>query len=278
MSQRILGKATNVSGSLVGHYERAERTPSKKWVVRADEALEARGQLLDLWPEVLRDSYPAYAGTFMEAVPQASLMRDYHPLLIPGLIQTEGYARALLRASNPMETEDYVCSLVEKRMQRQELINESDTPIIWVIITENVIRALEGDPEVLAEQLDHLLALMGTGRVRLQVIPATVRFRDHPGLDGPFTILSLPDHREVAYVEGPGSGSLISDAKPVEKLSLKFGILQSVALAPEQTKEFLKKVRGQVDGHQKVAQVELQQWGRRALRGGNGDSADDQGA
>ncbi|WP_394329364.1 DUF5753 domain-containing protein [Nocardiopsis sp. CNR-923] len=225
----------------------------------------------------MKSNYPEYAGTFMEAVPQASLMRDYHPLLIPGLLQTQGYAFALLRASNPMETEDYVSSLAEKRIERQEVVSGSDTPVIWAIITESVIRSLEGDPEIMAEQADHLLRLMREGRVRLQVIPATVRFRDHPGLDGPFTLLSLPDHREVAYVEGPGSGSLVSDTKTVEKLSLKFGILQSVALPPEQTKEFLKKVRGKVDGHKKLAQVELQQWGRGTLRRSEGNSEDSGG-
>ncbi|WP_338045267.1 helix-turn-helix domain-containing protein [Nocardiopsis salina] len=274
LSQRALGRETSVSGSLIGHYERAERNPNKGWVERADEVLDADGSLVALWPEVLRSSYPEYAGTFMEAVPQASLLRDYHPLLVPGLLQTRDYAYALIKASNPMETEDFALDLVEKRIARQEVVHRSSSPVIWTIITEGVIRDLEGDPDILTTQVDHLIELMDRGRVRLQVVPATVRFREHPGLDGAFSLLSLPNRQEVLYAEGPVSGSMVTDSGMVEWMSLKFGSLQSVALPPNETREFLKEVRGKVDGHTKLAQVELQQWGRGPLRGGPGGPAD----
>ncbi|GAA1979384.1 hypothetical protein GCM10009799_00650 [Nocardiopsis rhodophaea] len=75
----------------------------------------------------------------------------------------------------------------------------SATRLNWAIVTESVIRNLEDDPEILLPQVDRLLALMDAGRIRLQVIPVTVRFRDHPGLDGPFIILSLPDGRGRLY-------------------------------------------------------------------------------
>ena len=273
MSQAVLGKRLGVSGALVGHIERAERTPSRRFAESADEALEAGGQLIALWKDVQHASYPEYAGSFMEALPHASMMREYHPLVVPGLLQTEDYARAFVRASNPMETEDYVERLVEVRMRSQDLLTDSDRPVIWAIITEIVLRSLASNPGILLGQINRLLDLMESGRVRLQLIPDAVAFDTHPGMDGPFIILSLPDRQEVAYIEGVVAGTMITKHESVERLSLKFGSLQSFALSPIETAEYLKEIRGKADGYH-MAHVQLQQREWRGMLGGRGDSAD----
>jgi hypothetical protein len=242
-------------------------------VARLDEALEAAGELLVLWPEVSRASYPEYAGDFFQAVPQASVMRDYHPLLVPGPLQTEEYARATLRAGNQLATEDEVLRLVETRMQRQEELAETETPVMWAIITEAVIRQLASDPDILLGQVNKLLELSEAGRVRLQVLPSNVGIRHHPGLSGPFTILSFADKPDVVYVEGVGSGSMISDPEKVEEISFKFGSLQAAALSPEQAVDLLESIKGEFNGS-RLAQVQLQQSGRRTLRGDRENSAD----
>ncbi|WP_083926741.1 helix-turn-helix domain-containing protein [Nocardiopsis valliformis] len=278
MSQSQLAKAINVSGALVGHIERAERTPTQRFARKADEALESGGHLMGLWKDVQQAAYPEYAGSFMEALPHALMMRDYHPMLVPGPLQAEEYVRAFCRSSNPMETEDRIDRLVEQRMRHQELLTESDRPVIWTIITESVLSCLVHTPDILHAQVDRLLELTGSGRVQLQVIPGTVRFDEHPGMDGPFTILSLPDRQEVAYIEGVISGNLITEPEAVERLSLKFGSLQGVALSPGQTTEYLKNVRGEINGQHSVAHLELQQRGWWPLRGSSGDSPNGAGA
>ncbi|MDT0330880.1 helix-turn-helix domain-containing protein [Nocardiopsis lambiniae] len=278
MSQSQLARAINVSGALVGHIERAERTPTQRFAKKADEALEAGDHLVDLWKDVQQAAYPEYAGSFMQALPHALMMRDYHPMIVPGLLQSESYIRAFCRANNPMETDDYIDRVVEQRLRRQELLIESDRPVIWAIITESVLSCLAHTPGILLEQTSRLLELVGSGRVQLQVILAGVRFDEHPGMDGPFTILSLPDRQEVAYIEGAASGNLITESAEVERLALKFGSLQGVALSPGQTTEYLKNVRGEIDGQHSVAHLELQQRAGWPLRGGGGDSPNGSGS
>lgn len=278
MSQSQLAKAINVSGALVGHIERAERTPTQRFAKKADEVLESGGHLMGLWKDVQQAAYPEYAGSFMQALPHALMMRDYHPMVVPGLLQCEPYIRAFCRANNPMETDDYIDRVVEQRLQRQELLMESDRPVIWAIITEAVLGSLVQTPDILGKQVERLLELTSSGRVQLQVIPANVRFDEHPGMDGPFTILSLPDRQEVAYLEGAASGDLVTESAEVERLSLKFGSLQGVALSPGQTTEYLKNVRGEIDGQHSVAHLELQQRAGWSLRGGGGDSPNGAGA
>lgn len=220
-------------------------------------------------------AYPEYAGSFLEALPHALVMRAYHPMVVHGLLQTEDYARAFCRANNPFDTDDYIERLVEQRMRRQELLTESDRPIIWTIVAEYALGCLRSTPGILLGQIDRLLELTGSGRVRLQLIPGTVPFDQHPGTDGPFTILSLPDRQEVAYIEGVISGNLITEPEAVERLSLKYGGLQSSALSTAQTTEYLKNVRGEIDGQQSyLAQKQLQQRERRGVRGGGGNPDD----
>ncbi|GAB3211202.1 helix-turn-helix domain-containing protein [Marinactinospora thermotolerans] len=277
MSQERLGKALNVSGSLIGHYERAERRPSRAFTEKADEALNAGGRLLELWPKLRKAGYPEYAGDFLEAVPLASIMRDYHPTLIPGPLQTEAYAHATLKAGSALATEEEVAVLVAARMERQHTLLEAGSPAIWAIIDEDVIRRLTSDPDILLGQLDKLLELSESGRADIQIVPSSVSIRRHPGLSGPLTILSFTDKPDVVYVEGFGSGNLISDPETVEEISLVFGKIQAAAYPPEQTVDLLKQIRGEFNGTG-LAHVQLQQWPGRALRGGGRDSTNGHGS
>ncbi|WP_268805684.1 helix-turn-helix domain-containing protein [Marinactinospora thermotolerans] len=241
LSQEALGRPLNLRGATIGHYERALRTPSRTIVSRLDEALGAEGKLLALWPEFSRAAYPEYAGDFFQAVPTATVMRDYHPTLIPGPLQTEEYAWATIKAGSHLATDDEISRLVNSRMQRREELSASRNPAIWAIITEITVKHLATDPGILAGQVELLLEL-SESRVRLQVLPWSVGIRYHPGLSGPFTVLSFADKADIVYVEGVGTGNLISDPQKVEEIRFRFGTLQAAALSPEQTSTFLQNI------------------------------------
>lgn len=232
-----------MSGATIGHYERAERAPTKRTVALLDEVLHAQGELLALWPQLSHTHAPAYATTFFGALPHASLLRDYHPLLVPGLLQSEAYARATIKAGSVRATEEEIEKLVEARMQRQEEVARSRLAM-WAIVAEQVIRHLEQDPDLLESQVERLLSAVDTGRVELQVLPSTLSIRRHPGLSGAFSVLTFSFQPDVMYVEGPGSGTMITDAAVVEETTLAFGKIQAAALSPEQTVDFLKQIRG----------------------------------
>ncbi|MDT0329542.1 helix-turn-helix domain-containing protein [Nocardiopsis lambiniae] len=243
LSQNALAAKLRMSGATIGHYERAERALTKRTVTLLDEALDARGTLLALWPQLSQTHAPAYATTFFGALAHASLLRDYHPLLVPGLLQSESYARATIKAGSVRATEEEVEKLVEARMHRQEEVSRSRLTI-WAIVSEQVIRHLEQDPDILKSQIDRLLSAADTGRVELQVLPSTLSVRRHPGLSGAFSVLTFSFQPDLMYVEGPGSGTMITDGAVVEETTLAFGRIQAAALSPEQTVDFLKKIRG----------------------------------
>ncbi|MGI5119864.1 DUF5753 domain-containing protein [Marinactinospora thermotolerans] len=139
-------------------------------------------------------------------------------------------------------------------------------PVIWAIIPEAAIRRLANDPDILSGQVGKLLEPVDSGRVELQVAPAGLGVRRHPGPSGPFTILSFIDETDVVYVEGAGSGNLFSGSDTAEEMTLLFGESQAAALSPDRTVKPLGRIRGGVNGS-RLEQVQLQQGLNRQIRG-----------
>ncbi|PRY01565.1 helix-turn-helix protein [Allonocardiopsis opalescens] len=243
MTQKQLGDLIGISDSLIGMIERGERVPKTDDLAKAfDRALDAKGSLLQLWPDTQKAElrYPKYAESFFDAMRHASIMRVYHPTLIPGVLQTQEYARTIIRAANTISDDETIDDLVFARMERRkEVVTESRRPVIWVILDEGAIWRMRDDPGILRGQVRLLIDLVESGRIELQTVPTGVGIRRHPGLSGPFTILSFKDASDTVYVEGVGSGSLISKRETVEEISFKFGKLQAVALPVDQSLKLL---------------------------------------
>lgn len=248
MSQRTLARATHVSQSLVGSIERAERSPNKDFALKADQELNGAGVLLELWPKLLQEAHPAYADELFAEQPISSLIREYQPLVVPGLLQTDDYARTTIRAGNQTATGSRVHRWVAARIDRQKMLTESDSPAFLAILDECAIRRIVGSPAIMRDQLTRLLSLVAVERIVVQIIPLSLRH--HPGLSGAFTILSFRDKPDVVYVEGIGSGSMISEPPAVDDIRLTFGSLQAAAMCPEESVALLEKVREGVDGSQ----------------------------
>ncbi|WP_432034882.1 helix-turn-helix domain-containing protein [Streptomyces cucumeris] len=153
------------------------------------------------WWHQFRDVLPDWFSAYVSLESEATVIRAYEPHYVPGLLQTEDYARAVLRTGFPNDTEEELDRRIALRVQRQELLTKPDAPTIWAVLDETVLRRPVGGHQVMCEQIDHLIAALDRPRIRLQVM----RFAagPHPGAFGPFHYFrfgfsELPD---VVYTE-----------------------------------------------------------------------------
>jgi Domain of unknown function (DUF5753) len=175
--------------------------------------------------DILPNPYEVYIG--LEA--GAASIRNFEPIVVPGLLQTEEYARKTLRnGPGELDRED-VERLVQVRMERQRILGREDRPRLWAVLDEAVIRRLVGGPEVMREQLRHLIDCAEQGKTTLQVVPFGAGA--HAGTTGPFVILEFPEPTDpdVVYVETL-AGDIYLEASPdVDRYALAFARLLAAA-------------------------------------------------
>lgn len=208
-------------------------------------ALAAGGRERGWWSKfagILSKQYSSYIG--FEA--EASRLMIYEGLVVHGLLQTEDYARALLRAGAPDEPISVIDRKVEVRMARQKRLVDEYPLKLLVVFDEAVLRrVIGGDLAVHIAQLDHLLTMADDGerRVRIQVIP----FSDssHPGMLSSFTCMEFPADPELVYIEGL-TGDLYEDPPESARYRLVFDNLRAAALSEPATIEMIRRVRAEL--------------------------------
>jgi transcriptional regulator with XRE-family HTH domain len=239
LTQDQLAEKIAYSPSLVAHVETGSRAPSVDFARRADDVLRTGGLLSRLQPLVRSEAYPAWFRDWVEIERKATSLRWFEPLLIPGLLQTEGYARAVLQAANPACHDDEISRLVGARMDRQVILTQDEPPLLWVIIDEGVLMRPVGGVRVMREQIDHLIEAARLPRVMLQVVPTDAGA--HPGLAGQFAIASFDGSPDVAYLDNALAGQIIERADDVSRVALLYDILKAEALAPRASLDLVRK-------------------------------------
>lgn len=200
------------------------------------EALARAGKVQGWWTRhagELRSAYATYIG--LEA--EATWLLDFEAITVPGLLQTESYARALLASALPAMTDDAIESRVKVRMERQRARLESAQPVnLWAIIDESVVRRRIGGPVVMREQLRHLIDVAARPNVTVQMLPYAAGA--HPGVIGSFVVLRFADDPDVAYIEGV-AGDVYAEGTDVERFTLAFDGLRAAAASPGASLEML---------------------------------------
>ncbi len=227
------------SPSQVAHVESGSRAPSVDFARRADDALRTGGLLSRLQPLVRSEAYPAWFRAWVEIEREATSLRWFEPLLVPGLLQTEEYARAVLQAANPASDADEIGRLVSARMDRQSILTQEEPPLLWVIIDEGVLTRPVGGARVMREQIDHLLVAARRPRIMLQVVPVSAGA--HPGLDGHFVVASFDGSPDVAYLNNALAGQIVERAADVSRVALLYDMLKAEALAPRASIDLVRK-------------------------------------
>lgn len=247
MSQDQLGQAINFSAALVGRVEVGERMPSPDLAGRCDDVLATGGLFAHLRQSMDSDmhAYPAWFREFVEREREATSIREFSALAIPGLLQTDDYARALFRACKPADTDEEIEQHVQARLERQRILDRPKPPMFWVVVDEGLLRRPVGGAVVFHRQLARLAEVARHPGVVLQVMPFGAG--GHAGLLGEFTLLGLADGREMAYTESVQSARLIEQPDEVAAFNLAFDMVRAVALSPEASIDFLGKAQGEIN-------------------------------
>ncbi|GAA1907009.1 helix-turn-helix transcriptional regulator [Streptomyces sodiiphilus] len=153
------------------------------------------------WWHRYRDVLPDWFSGFVSLEAEADQIRAYEPHYVPGLLQTEAYAAAVLRAGMPNAPSEEIDRLVALRMARQDLLVRKQPPLLWVVMDETVLRRPVGRPNVMRAQLSRLIEVCACPDVRLQVMPFSAGL--HPAMYGPFHLFRfpLPELPDVACAE-----------------------------------------------------------------------------
>lgn len=227
MTQGQLGDAINYTGALVGLIETAKRTPARDFAERCDAVLNTGGALIRLWPLVNQRLFPSWFRGYVELEATATRLLSFDVQVVPGLLQTEAYARAVLLAGRHPNIDE----LVAARLDRQRILTQPEPPLYWVVLDEGVLRRRVGGSAVMREQLKRLVEAATSPRIVLQVLPYDAGA--HAGVDGPLTILSFDEGTDAVYIEGIGSGQLMTQPEEVARCHLVYDLVRAVALSPE---------------------------------------------
>lgn len=231
LSQRELARRANMSPSLLNKVESGLRTPTEKLSIVADEVFSRGDHYKELWPLVLRYAYPPWFRPFVDLEKEAREIRAFEAQVVPGLLQTEDYTRAMLLGGR-MDP-DSIAERLALRRQRQLLLAKKKPPDLWVVLDENVLRRRVGSVEVMRRQLESLIEATETSTTVVQVVPYSAG--GHAGIDGSFTILTPEEGSEVVAVEGFQHGVLLGEKDHVRAALRAYDLLTAVAISPEAT-------------------------------------------
>ncbi|MGH3944143.1 MAG: helix-turn-helix domain-containing protein [Pseudonocardiaceae bacterium] len=220
---------------LLNFYGAGERIPA--FLDLVDAARKGRD-----WWIPFKDTAPEWLDLYLAMESSAVQIDSYDSMIVPGLFQTPAYAKAVIRAGEPELADAEFARRVELRMTRQDVLTrQPDPPIVWSVLDESVLRRPAGEPQVLVEQLEHLVKLLDLPTLTIQLLPLDVGV--HAGIDGTFMILTFPPELEgdpgIAYTEAPTRGTYYEDRAEIMTYRNTLRRVQIHARTPEETRTLL---------------------------------------
>jgi transcriptional regulator with XRE-family HTH domain len=215
LSGQDLAKILNVARSSVSRLENNLAKIDDGQALKLDKLWNTGGHFtLMLWYARLGHD-PDWFREHVNIESRSSVIRIWENAWIPGLLQTEDYARATLVAGGVRDLEGTLAA----RMARQEILHTEDPPVLWVLLWEPVLQVPVGSKAVMRAQLAHLLTVSESTDIAIRIVPTSAGA--HPGLDGAFKIMTT-ETGDVAYADSPGGGRLVPSAAEVRSYSLRY--------------------------------------------------------
>jgi transcriptional regulator with XRE-family HTH domain len=242
LTQEQLAKLMGYSTSVIAKLETCRTVPSPQHADRADDALRMPGTFRRLRKATINGTYEPWFQAYLDIEERATVLRSWQPLVVDGLLQTEAYARGVLRGARPTDNDAAIEQLVTARMSRQEIWErkDPDPPVLSVILAEGVLRQPVGDAQVMHEQLSRLAGVAENPRITIQLMPSLANA--HPGLLGPFVVASFENSPDAAYLDNALNGQVTERRAQVAQVALLYDTLRSEALSPGASIELIKKV------------------------------------
>ncbi|MDH6229227.1 helix-turn-helix transcriptional regulator [Streptomyces sp. MJP52] len=244
LTRAELGAKLGYGEDMIASVEVGRRIPRPELIDRADSVLEAGGLLTVMKEEVARARYPAFFRDAAKLEAEAVELHVYANQAVPGLLQTEEYARAVFGVLRPPLDDDVVDERVTARLARQQIFHRKPPPLMSFVIDESVLRRPLGGPDVLRGQLEQVLLVGRMRYVEVQIMP--LDREDNAGMAGPFTLIETREERRIAYVEVQNVSRVHSDREPVRALEAKYGTLRAQALTPRESLAYVEKLLGEL--------------------------------
>ncbi|MGP3984313.1 helix-turn-helix domain-containing protein [Streptomyces sp. KR80] len=233
MSQNELGKAFYCSGALVGYIETAKRFPTHEFAESCDKIFKTDGSFERLWQLVARLPLPSWFREYPEFEAAATAIRTYQAQTLYGLLQTEDFARALLRTGRHQDLE----AMVAARMKRQRILERPDAPEIWVVLDEAVLRRRFTHADVMRAQLQRLLDYRYDPKMVIQILPFSAG--SPTWLDGSFNLLTMDEGADFVYSEGVGTAHVMAHPDEFKQAAFRYDLLRAAALSPEDSADLI---------------------------------------
>jgi hypothetical protein len=244
MAQPELGSRVGYDATYVSKVETGSIVPDDKFVIALDDVFpNMNGWFSRFWRDSpkWRDHYREWFKQWVEAEQRALTVRTWQPLLIPGLLQTEDYARAVFEAWRSVDGDGDTDTDVDARLARQAIFDRPSPPSFGAVIDESVLYRGIGGPKVMHDQLLHLADMSERPRVSVQIVPADVGA--HVGLLGGFDIAGFADSTpSIVYLESPDEGETTKHPASVARIGITYDALRDEALGGRASRDLIRKV------------------------------------
>ncbi|WP_030989491.1 helix-turn-helix domain-containing protein [Streptomyces sp. NRRL S-1813] len=246
LTQQELADAAVMTRSHISHIEAGRRMPSREDARRLDKALNTGNVLSSFLPQ----DDVAVADRFEDArqlEQQATVIREFALSLVPGILQTERYMRAVLSTAFPPWSEEECDRIVVTRLERAKILAAPVTPVVWVLLDEAVLRRPVGGPDVMAEQVKHIVRLVEDRRVRVHVLPYGLGA--HPLQQSMLTLMWFEDQPPVAYSEAIYMAKVHDDPDLVERIQAAYHLALGDALPLKESLALLRATAKDYENH-----------------------------
>jgi transcriptional regulator with XRE-family HTH domain len=244
-TQAETGEKIGYSGSYVSDIERGARLATLEIAQACDRVFGTPGTFVR-WHEIAkRAAYPSFFAPVLAFEQEAVRIHGWSVGAVPGLLQTERYARSVIQAGRPQADDAAIERTVTARTERQSILSLETAPLLWYVVYEAVLRHVIGDQEIMGEQLDKLIKAASLRGIVLQVLPFTAH--DHAGVEGPITIYERRSSPSIGYTECHRGGRVLEDSDEVADLFTVMGMLRAAALPPRDSLALMKQIRREVD-------------------------------
>ncbi|WP_411126031.1 helix-turn-helix domain-containing protein [Streptomyces sp. x-19] len=231
--------------SLLSQIERGERTMPLDLALHVDKKLHTNGffeRRCEAVQKARRAGHAEYFADVLEMEERAETIEEWAPMLVPGLLQTPAYTRAVVRATLPRATDDEVEEKVTARMSRSAIFDGETPPKFWAILDESLIHHRAVPDEQMAELLEHIAKVVRATRSVLQIMPKVDGV--HPLVTGELRVMTFTDAPPVLYAESMLSGQLIDYPPLVKQYRESYDLLRAAALSPAASLSLIETAAG----------------------------------
>lgn len=242
-SQAELADHAGYSESAIANVEAYQRPPNATIAKAIDKAFGAPGTYERLERRLRNLPFPASFRSFTPYEAQAAALSTYQHSFIPGLLQTEDYARAVL-STRPNTADDEVEDLVAGRLERQSVLTRDDppAPLVYALVDEGALNRPVAPPAVMRDQLMHLVETSRQPNVTVQVVPYEAG--GHTGLLGAFDVAEMTSRETIVFTEDIADGHVSEDPEMVSLVTVRFASLRGDALPKVASRTLIESVAG----------------------------------